>query len=176
MRHNIFYTAHRPLKLALISTCISLDQQHANENTNSADVIKKISEVLYIFKEQIRNESTYILPIIFDYEPSIWNMYTAQHHKGMNQLRDLEDLISAFKKAEDEQKAAMISLISGAYNEFMLFNFHHMDDEEEVINEILWRYYKDTYLLEVEAAFKTLHPAVKQQHATAALTQTATAA
>ena len=47
-------------------------------------------------------------------------------------------------------------LINESFNEFMLFNFNHMDDEEAVLNEILWRYYPDKVLLQTEEKMNIL--------------------
>jgi hypothetical protein len=76
----------------------------------------------------------------------------------MNQWRDLKSLIHSFYKEKGvENRGAIISLIRESFNDFMLLNYNHMDDEEAVLNEILWRYYSDNAIMEME---KTLH--VKQ--------------
>ena len=35
-------------------------------------------------------------------------------------------------------------------------NYNHMDDEEAVLNEILWRYYSDQFIMQMENELKTV--------------------
>lgn len=149
MSYNIFNHAHLPLKTALISGCITLTGSE-HEVPSSEKCIRKIEEVLRVFYEQVKFETAQILPFIFEYEPSIWNTYTTEHHKGNNLACNLESLMLACDKAKDEkEKLALFKVLKEAYNTFVLFNFHHMDDEEPVLNEILWRYYPDSFMKEI---------------------------
>ena len=50
-----------------------------------------------------------------------------------------------------ENKLAVMELISESFTEFVLLNYNHMDDEEAVLNEILWRYYNDTSIKQIES-------------------------
>ncbi len=65
MRYNIFNQAHRPLKLALLSTCISLSKNGDWNLTLAAETIRKVQGVLKIFDDQVRYEGLHILPFIF---------------------------------------------------------------------------------------------------------------
>jgi hemerythrin-like domain-containing protein len=119
---------------------------------------------LNLFKEQVKNETSYLLPLVFEYEPSIWDVYTRGHQKAANLARNLESDIQSYKKSKEaDDKSAAIELIKKAYQEFMQFNFIHMDDEEEVLNEILWRYYKDDYIQQLEEQINGT-PALIKQH------------
>src|SRR5919107_5897255 len=99
MRYNIFNQVHRPLKLALISTCISLSRNGDWNLLAATEAIRKVEEVLQLFKEQVQNESLHIFPFIFEYEPSVWAMYSSEHHKGMNLVHQLETLVESFHNA-----------------------------------------------------------------------------
>lgn len=71
MRYNIFNQAHRPLKLALISTCISLSRNGDWDLSSAVESVRKAEEALEVFNEQVRYETSCILPFIFEYEPSV---------------------------------------------------------------------------------------------------------
>jgi len=53
-------------------------------------------------------------------------------------------------------------------------NYHHMDDEEEILNEILCTYYSDDFLRNIEQQMKMQSLLVVQHEGT--LYSTATAA
>jgi aspartate-semialdehyde dehydrogenase len=163
MRYNIFNKVHRPLKESLLSTCISLSRNGEWNISSALEAIRKVEEVLEICDEQVKYEAINILPFIFEYEPSVWNAYTSEHHKVMNLCRDIKSLVQSFYKLKGtENKFAVMELISEKFNEFMLLNYNHMDDEEAVLNEILWRYYTDAFIIEMENHLTIVTASVKQ--------------
>src|SRR4051794_2843824 len=163
MRYNIFNRVHRPLKEALLSTCISLSRNGDWNISSAAEAIRKVEDVLEICDGQVKCEAINILPYVFEYEPSVWNVYTTQHHKLMNQSRHLEDLVQSFYSFKGvETKLTVMELISDTFNEFTILNYEHMDDEEPVLNEILWRYYDDAFIMQMESEMELL-PVLMEQ-------------
>ncbi|HEX8277697.1 MAG TPA: hypothetical protein VF540_03350 [Segetibacter sp.] len=147
MSYNIFNAVHRPLKLALLTTCINMSKKNRYSIPEAEKSLSKVTEVLRIFKEQIELENDVILPLIFEYEPSVCNNYLSQHYEQMEQLQKLESLIHSFGRVKDEiAQFELMILINEAFNKFLLSNYHHMDDEEEILNNILWQYYSDDFL------------------------------
>jgi hypothetical protein len=107
--------------------------------------------VLGIFEEQIEFENCVVLPLIFEYEPSVCNHYLHQHDEQTEQLQKLRSLILSFSTTSDEvEQFEILMLIGENFNKFLLSNYHHMDDEEEVFNNILWQYYNDDFLATVQ--------------------------
>jgi hypothetical protein len=164
MRYNIYNEVHRPLKLAMLQTSVEIN----SATTESADdQMNKIGEVIGFFKELLQYEHTYLLPLVFEFEPSIWNMYTTEHQAAMNICRKLEHSITKVCSLEDDvQKEQALRDLLHAYEAFLSFNLHHMNEEEEVLNEILWRYYSDEVLVEIERGMH--HFSLISQHSIAA--------
>lgn len=154
MRHNIFNEIHTPVRIALLNASVVL--QHEG-SLNAGETIKKMSAIIHLLNQQLMNEEQFILPLIFDYEPAVWDMYTRQHYKTKNQLRELNVLIHLYEKAElEEEKDYYASSIKDTFHYMMINNYHHMDDEEEVLNEILWRHYSDALLVQIKNQWQTL--------------------
>ena len=167
MRYNVFNKVHRPLKLALLSACISLSNDGDWDLSSAAKTIRKVEEVLQVFNEQVKYENLHILPFIFEYEPSVWSMYTSEHHKAMNLSYNLENLVRSFYQLKDaEDRIGLMESISKSFNEFVLNNYNHMDDEEAVLNEILWRYYDDAFIRQIENEIYVQARLVKQHKKT----------
>ncbi|HEX8357728.1 MAG TPA: hypothetical protein VF610_09960 [Segetibacter sp.] len=150
MSYNIFNTVHRPLKLALLTTCLHLSNKkrfHLKEAVNST---YKINEVLHIFKEQIEYENDVILPLVFEYEPAIANQYLEQHNEQMDQMHELQRRLKSFGDTESElQQFETLTAVSKVFDAFLLSNYHHMDDEEETLNQVLSCYYSKSFLMEL---------------------------
>lgn len=162
MRYNIFNKAHLPLKTAMLSGCISISESIEGK-ISASGALQKVEEVLDIFNEQVTYEALYVLPLIFEYEPSIWNNYTSEHNKATKLITNLKELVQLYyKQKKKADKLKILTLLGQSYNECMLFNFNHMDDEEAVLNEILWRYYPDSILIQIEENMDILPHLVKQ--------------
>ena len=159
MRYNIFNLVHMPLRLALLNASVHLQQE---ENLPEHVIVQKVQEVTNLLKCQLQNEEQFILPIIFEYEAGVWDMYTRQHHKAKNVIREIEALIEEFHQADREEEQWMItSSIQDRFHYLVLATYHHMDDEEEVLNEILWRYHNDAFLLQLQKQMQSLPGVVK---------------
>src|SRR4051812_43649539 len=122
MRYNIFNKAHLPLKTALISSCISITDAFTEAAFEPVSV-KKIEDVLEIFKEQITYETLHVLPFIFEYEPSISTSYATEHENGIRLSKQLKDLVKTYhKEPRKNEKSKILKLINESFNEFVLFN------------------------------------------------------
>src|SRR5439155_17750015 len=52
--------------------------------------------------------------------------------------------------------------LTSAFIQFMIFNLNHMAKEEDILNEILWRYYSDAEIKKIEAVIRQNAPTKKQ--------------
>ena len=173
MRYNIFSEIHQPVKLALLSTCITLSKKNEWNFKKAEKSIRQVADVVNTFYTQLQIEEQHLLPLVFVYEPSVWDVFARQHRQLVAMADKLQQLIYSTKQTEDviEKFTAMIE-IDSIYNEFIMANYNHMDEEEEILNEILWQYYSDETL---QSIVKTKTPAVLVQQA-GKLVYTATAA
>ncbi|GEO10810.1 hypothetical protein [Segetibacter aerophilus] len=164
MRYNIFNKAHFPLKTSLLSACVSIDKIATHGVTFAADAVEKVKNVLQAYNETIVFEGLHIFPLVFEYEPSVWNNYASEHNRMTRLANYLKSLIqSYYHQSKAKDKLDLIASISKSYNEFMMANFDHMNDEEAVLNEILWRYYRDQVLSQLEEKMHTLPDLIKTQ-------------
>jgi hypothetical protein len=124
---------------------------------STTQTLKEVDEVLNLYNEQINYEALHIFPLIFEYEPSIWNNYTTEHNTISKLAEKIRSLIQSYNSQQgNNNKSKIKSSISASFNEFILANFNHMDDEEAVLNEILWRYYDDNILRKIEHTMNIL--------------------
>jgi hypothetical protein len=150
-RFNIFNQIHKGLRAALYDTAIQLQQADFTSASESESALEKVREVVMLFDEHAHKEDKFVLPAILQYEPSVVDSFEQEHvadHALASQLSDaVKHLDSLLKAADREAAGRKLNVI---FVEFVAFNLKHMAKEEDVINNILWRYYTDGEILQIQ--------------------------
>lgn len=150
-RVNIFYLIHKGLRASLYHTARILQQTDFTIPAESEKAIESVKEVVFLFEEHAAKEDKFILPALTAYEPSVVDAFEQEHetdHYLAEQLAArvarLESETNPAKRLEHGQE------INKEFVNFLSFNLHHMAKEEELLNELLWRFYDDGALLAIQ--------------------------
>ena len=150
-RLNIFNQVHKGLRAALYETALLLQQANFTSANESDVAMERIKEVLMLFEEHARKEDFYILKAIVPYEPSVADAFEQEHIEDMELSDELSDAVVAFESLLDNsEREAAGRKINELFAAFIAFNLKHMGKEELVINEILWRYFSDNEILQIQ--------------------------
>lgn len=150
-RLNIFNQVHKGLRAALYETALLLQQANFTSANESDVAMERIKEVLMLFEEHARKEDFYILKAIVPYEPSVADAFEQEHIEDMELSAELSDAVVAFESLLDNsEREAAGKKINELFAAFIAFNLKHMGKEELVINEILWRYFSDNEILQIQ--------------------------
>lgn len=150
-RLNIFNQVHKGLRAALYETALLLQQANFTSANESDVAMERIKEVLMLFEEHARKEDFYILKAIVPYEPSVADAFEQEHIEDMELSAELSDAVVAFESLLDNsEREAAGRKINELFAAFIAFNLKHMGKEELVINEILWRYFSDNEILQIQ--------------------------
>jgi Hemerythrin HHE cation binding domain len=149
-RYNMFNQIHKGLRALLYETALQV--QHADfwnvEETEA--VIDRIGEVVVLFEKHAHTEDTYVFPAVEKYEPSVADAFEQEHVKDHVLGQLLTSSIDLYRNAEViTEKAEAGKLVHSSFLRFMVFNIEHMAKEEDLLNQILWRYYSDAELLAI---------------------------
>jgi hypothetical protein len=150
-RINIFNQIHKGLRAALYDTAISLQQADFTSETEAEEALSKIKEVVMLFDEHAHKEDSFVLPAILQFEPSVADAFEQEHVTDLalsSQLNKAVDEFETLLKAED--RAAAGRKINIDFVAFLVFNLQHMAKEEDIINQLLWRYYTDAEILQIQ--------------------------
>jgi hemerythrin-like domain-containing protein len=150
-RINIFNQVHKGLRVALYETATSLQQADFTSETESDEALAQVKEVIMLFNEQARKEDQFILPVLFQFEPSVVDASKQEHIISVALSGNLNAAINRFEgllKAADRVTAG--KRINIDFVEFMVFNLQHMSKEEDVLNKLLWRYYSDAEIQQIQ--------------------------
>ncbi|CAN5893395.1 hypothetical protein BH11BAC4_BH11BAC4_05130 [soil metagenome] len=155
-RYNTFNMIHKSLKAMLYDTALSRQQTYFADAAETALAFEKmnevINEVIIAFEKHGMHEDTILMPVIATYDPAMIASFEDEHKEDLslgNKLMHLQNVYNA--TASDEEKVIAGSVITRAFRDYMIFNLEHMQREEVELNQLLWDYYSDKELLEINA-------------------------
>lgn len=162
-RYNSFNQIHKALRALLYDTALSLQQTDFMVKPECDAAIEKVVAVLDLFEEHAHNEDAHVLPAIFSFEPSIVDAFEQEHVQDLELSRKLHLTIAELYRATTAvEKQHLGRQLTIAFIQFMVFNLNHMAKEEDILNEILWRYYTDAEIKKIEAVIRQSAPAARQ--------------
>jgi hemerythrin-like domain-containing protein len=137
--------------VALYETATSLQQADFTSEAESDETLTRLKEVIMLFNEHARKEDQFLFPALFQFEPSAVDAFKQEHIIGVALSGNLHSAINRLEgllKAADRVTAG--KRINIDFVEFMVFNLQHMSKEEDVLNKLLWRYYSDAEIQQIQ--------------------------
>ena len=151
MRYNTFYQVHKALRAMLYETAIELQQTDFNNEDQAVSLLNNIASVIDPFYKHSYNEDHYVFAAVPEHEPSVIDSFAQEHVKDHALGGKLRTLINMYSSSEGEEERTQLgSAIRKAFVEFLSSNLDHMAKEEEIINNVLWRYYTDDQIRAIE--------------------------
>ena len=143
-RYNSFNIIHKGLRAALYQTALQLQQTDFTETDQVEDAVNKVREIVMLFEGHAQKEDNFVLPLINEYEPSVVATFNAEHQEDEQLGVELESAVNKLsERTTPQEMMAAGSELMITFVRFMVFNLEHMAKEEDIINQILWRYYSD---------------------------------
>lgn len=151
MRYNIFYQIHKALRALLYHTATELQRTDFNKQEEAEAALANITTVVDLFDKHAYHEDNQVFSAVQQYEPSVVDSFEQEHVKDHELSEKLRTLINIFSSLEkDEEKMQLGSAVRKSFVEFLAFNLEHMAKEEDIINNLLWRYYSDREIHAIE--------------------------
>ena len=151
MRYNIFYRIHKALRALMYETALEMQQTDFNNSEEAASVLSKIAGIVDLFDKHAHHEDTKVFAALEQYEPSVVDVFEQEHvidHELTEKLRALINMYDSLQT--DKEKIQYGSAMRRSFTEFLVFNLQHMAKEEEIINNLLWRHYRDEDIIAIE--------------------------
>jgi hemerythrin-like domain-containing protein len=159
-RYNIFNMIHKALRALLYDTALTLQQTYFGNVDEAKTALRKVEAVLHQFEQHTRHENQFILPLITAYEPRLVEAFEKEHEEDQRIGDQLKHLVNIFHATTlEDEKVVAGSGVAKAFMDFMIFNLEHMAKEERVLNPVLWAYYTDIQLLQMNARLVASIPA-----------------
>jgi len=151
MRYNTFYQVHKALRAMLYETATELQRTDFNNEEEVNSVMINITAVVDVFDKHAHNEDRFVFSAVEQYEPSVVDSFEQEHVRDHELSTQLRTLINIYRSlSSDEEKIQLGSALRKAFVDFLAFNLVHMAKEEDIINNLLWRYYSDEEIRAIE--------------------------
>jgi hypothetical protein len=151
MRYNIFYQIHKALRAMMYETASEIQRTDFENEIEAEVVLQSITAVVDMFDMHAHTEDTLVFTAVTQYEPSVVDAFEKEHIRDHELSERLRTLINMYRSLDAaDEKIQLGSAIRKAFVEFLVFNLEHMAREEDVINNLLWRYYRDEEILAIE--------------------------
>ena len=151
MRYNTFYQVHKALRAMLYETAAELQRTDFDNEEEVNSVLGSITTVVDVFDKHAYNEDHFVFSAVEQYEPSVVDAFEQEHVKDHELSAQLRSLINVYKSLiNDEERTQLGSAFRKAFVDFLAFNLVHMAREEDIINNLLWRYYTDDQIRAIE--------------------------
>lgn len=146
-RYNIFHLVHKGLRALLYETALQVQHTDFWNVEQAEQTIDRIKELIKLFDKHADTEDSFVFPAVEKYEPSVSDAFEQEHVKDHILGQLLSSSLALYKAAAIiTDKAESGKQVQSAFMKFMFFNLEHMAKEEDVLNNILWRYYSDDEL------------------------------
>jgi hypothetical protein len=162
-RYNTFNQIHKALRALLYDTALALQQTDFIVKEECDAAIEKVVAILDLFEDHAHHEDHHVLPAVFLFEPAVADVFEKEHVTDLELSRALQlNIAELYRTTSLEAKGRLGKQLTSAFIQFMIFNLNHMAKEEDILNDILWRYYSDAEIKKIEAVIRQNTPVAKQ--------------
>jgi hypothetical protein len=148
-RFNVFLLIHKGLRAYMYDVSAGLQHTDFANATGFPHSLEKLGQLLEVFDKHAHHEDNYIFSMLANCNPQLREEMEQEHVTDHALSTALRDLMAAYATATDsKEKGAIGSRICYTYNDFIAFNLTHLNKEEIVVNESLWKHYTDADILE----------------------------
>lgn len=148
IRFNPFNQVHKGLRALLYHTALSLQHTDFTNEEETNEVITKVEEVLSLFEGHAHIEDTMVFPLLNQVAPQIVTEFEQQHVRDHELGYELEQALDAVLAAGQGTKKIKAGFhLQLIFAEFTAFNLSHMNQEETIVKEELWKNFSDEELL-----------------------------
>jgi hypothetical protein len=164
-RYNIFNLIHKALRAMLYDTALTLQQCDFRNREEMEKAFDKVESVLKMFEIHASKEDTYILPEVSRHDAVAAAEVESEHGRDELMAMQLHHLIHSYRNATDsrflhEAGRAILYL----FIDFGAFNLSHMNKEERIINQVLWKHFTDEEIRKIDEWIVQSIPAEEMMH------------
>ena len=153
---NIFHHYHHHLKAEVFECSMQITQTDFHAFADLDVLLKRLNEAVQLFITHSDNEKKYVLPLVFDCEPSIWDAFQQEYVKEALLIQNLEHAIIAINSAKTPFDISFSAKrLQHSFYQFAMLTLEHISKEEELLLPILHRYYSDEILIAVQQRMLT---------------------
>ena len=146
----------------LYHTALSLQHTDFTNDNEASDAIAKVKEVIYLFGGHADLEDSMVFPLLNESAPQLVAEFEQQHVRDHELSQELEQALEGLRTTQPAIEKIKAGLrLQWVFAEFTAFNLSHMNQEETIVKEELWKHFSDQELLAVTHRIVATTPAEK---------------
>jgi len=135
----------------LYETALAMQQSDLSNAEMTTPVLEQLEEILLLFETHAHSEDHHFNEPLEQTNPEVASMFEKEHEEDHRLANVLGNLLSSYRAAGSaEERAKQGKLLFYAFNEFIVFNLYHMNQEEKELNATLWKRYSDQEIKGIE--------------------------
>lgn len=159
-RYDTYRFIHKGLRMAQCHMLARLGQADFLGEEGTA-LLAELRTLLMLGASHIGHEETHIHVHLDPKDPAGIEKLDAQHASHRESFARLEALIRQVEGATAAQKAEAGHRLYLAFALFVAHDFEHMNEEETINNDRLWRFFTDEQIIDMERAIVSSMPPEK---------------
>lgn len=165
MRYNILYATFKALRAMLYEAGLEIQRIDFTNDIKTRESLRNLTFVVDFFDRHINDQEEFVFARLEPFEPSVLDKFRQEHRKIRELTTGLRTLIAIYGSLTTEAERIQLgSALRRSFNEFLAFTVIHLVAEEETVNALLWRYYTDEALEDVEVSIESNKMSASRQN------------
>jgi hypothetical protein len=149
-RYDIFSFTHKALRAYLSHVLLDVGRTDWRDAEDRTLMISAVRELLGVCHTHLEQENTFIHPAMEARKPGCTRFIVDEHVGQLFAIDVLFDLVDAVESAAIPDTAAAGQRLYRELAVFVAENFEHMAFEESEHNRVLWQFYTDAEIMDIE--------------------------
>jgi hypothetical protein len=151
-RFNIFQTSHSALRAQLLDASLQLQFTNFSKISQVQHRFDQVEELVLACQRQAEEESRYIIPALQLYQNDVPECFAGGLKRGDSPLDRIVKHMQVFEQEAGSARAGKwaATLFTASFRRLSDWVIHAMQRQEEMLNPLLWRYYTDDALYDLQ--------------------------
>jgi len=144
---------YQQLSTLLCKTALNIQTTDYTVPAAWTRLIEEVQHTCAVFKNYAAKEEAILFPLLHNYEPALVAILRDEQCNLMRYINDLCVLFTGMYNATNKQKSKLFShRLLYRFDEFAAATLQQLNENERMINAVLWRYYSNTELVQIAAS------------------------
>ena len=149
-RHEIYHFVHKGLRAAMSDALVRLGRVDLDDVTHRAEVLGVVANLLDLCREHLEHENNFLHTAMEKVAPGSSCACADDHEHHVSAIEHLKTRLDDAAAADPLVRERAFKVLYRLLASFVAENFAHMEVEESINTELLWRHYSDADLLAIE--------------------------
>jgi hypothetical protein len=149
-RHDGYRNVHKALRLLMSDSLTRVGRADPDDDDDVRRTLEQVGDLLHFCELHLHHENEFVHPALESVQPGSSARIAREHVQHLETIREVRELARLADHPRAAQRVVALSRLYLALTLFVAENFEHMHVEETEHNALLWAYYNDAELIDME--------------------------